>query len=204
MSTADRSEISWSGAPEAWTAGLPAAFALSGAAARDPRETARGLVARVLECHPADVEIEHSAGLPPRIVRPLRAGLCLSFARRGPFAAVAIARTRVGVDIEIVDPTGEAPWNVLHPREAAFLRALAPPDLAPAFTRLWTLKEAYVKALGQGFSRDPASFCVVLDDPERATVLDPESGSANTRTSTTTWREADGIRAAFSCVVLAR
>jgi phosphopantetheinyl transferase len=93
------------------------------------------------------------------------------------------------------------PWNVLHPREAAFLRGLAPADLAPAFTRLWTLKEAYAKALGTGFSRDPASFCVLLEDAGTATVLDRGAAASGVQASTI-WVVRDAVKAAFGCVVL--
>lgn len=201
VSTADRSEVSWFEAGEAWTGALPAAFALSGAAAMDPRGTGKRLVARALEIDLDEVEIEHSAGLAPRILGPSGTGLCLSLARRKPFAAVALARTRIGVDVEIVDPMGEVPWNVLHPREAASLRELAPPNLASAFARLWTLKEAYAKALGTGFGRDPASFCVLLEEAERVTVLDPERETSVAEVSTV-WLDAGERRAAFSCVAL--
>lgn len=202
MSTAERSGVSWFEASEAWTGALPAAFALSGDAALDPRETAARLVARALGLDPSGVAIAHAVDLPPRIVRPRGMGLCVSLARRWPFAAVALARGPVGVDVEVVDRSAEVPWNVLHPREAAFLRGLAPADLAPAFARLWTLKEAYAKALGSGFTRDPASFCVLLEDAERAAVLDAEAEACRVQASTM-WLARGGVKAAFGCVVLA-
>ena len=40
-------------------------------------------------------------------------------------------------------------------RETAWLEALPPWDQAGAFLRLWTLKEAYVKAVGEGMARVP-------------------------------------------------
>jgi 4'-phosphopantetheinyl transferase len=201
VSTADRSTVSWFKAAEAWDGVPPAAFALSGEAARHARGTARLIVARALALDPAEVDIEHSAGLAPRIVRSCGTPLGLSLARREPFAAIALARTRIGVDVEVVDVSGEVPWNVLHARETAFLRGLSLADLAPAFTRLWTLKEAYAKALGTGFRRDPASFCVLLEDAGRATVVDPEAELPVAEASTM-WLDTGHARAAFGCVLL--
>ena len=79
-------------------------------------------------------------------------------------ALFAFARLRsVGIDVE---------WNrhldnllavarlFCSPAEYATLSGL-PPDLQlDAFYRCWTRKEAYVKARGDGFSRDPRTFSV--------------------------------------------
>jgi 4'-phosphopantetheinyl transferase len=95
---------------------------------------------------------------------PALAGLNVSLSHRGPYAAMAFAGTPIGVDLESVGDFVHIPWNVLHQDEASMLESL-PEDHRPlAFLRLWTVKEAYVKALGFGLSREPSSFCVVERD----------------------------------------
>jgi 4'-phosphopantetheinyl transferase len=74
----------------------------------------------------------------------------------GGAALLALAwQQEVGVDIEAVhrDLSGEelAP-QVLSVRERAWLGGHAPEQRSRAFLTLWTAKEAYVKATGQGLS----------------------------------------------------
>ncbi|MGW7431547.1 4'-phosphopantetheinyl transferase family protein [Streptomyces sp. NPDC054861] len=72
---------------------------------------------------------------------------------------LAFASTPVGVDVEQVpDAAAIAETaDVLHPREAAELAVLPAAERPPAFTRVWTRKEAYLKGTGVGLSADPAA-----------------------------------------------
>lgn len=68
--------------------------------------------------------------------------------------AVTLGR-EVGVDIERIRP--DMAWQsvttmCLSTREMAALRTLAPAEQSRAFFRLWTRKEAYIKARGTGLS----------------------------------------------------
>jgi 4'-phosphopantetheinyl transferase len=82
---------------------------------------------------------------------------------------VAVAVTQggdVGVDVERIDPNRLGPDvtdRFFAPVECAHLRSLAPeawPDAAYAF---WTLKEAYIKAIGLGLACPLDAFHFVLD-----------------------------------------
>ncbi|MFH9065396.1 4'-phosphopantetheinyl transferase family protein [Streptomyces coeruleorubidus] len=71
-------------------------------------------------------------------------------------AVFGVARSPLGVDVEQV-PSAEtaalcAP--ALHPAEQAEVLALPPGEQAMAFGRLWTRKEAYLKGIGTGLSRE--------------------------------------------------
>ncbi|MEU3064703.1 4'-phosphopantetheinyl transferase superfamily protein [Streptomyces subrutilus] len=72
---------------------------------------------------------------------------------------LAFATAPVGVDVEEVVPlrTIAELSDVLHPREAAELAVLPAAERPPAFTRVWTRKEAYLKGLGVGLSENPAA-----------------------------------------------
>ena len=67
----------------------------------------------------------------------------------------------MGVDIEERIPRrylNELIEAVMGPEEQTELAALREPAKLRLFYRLWTLKEALIKALGTGFSTDPAGF----------------------------------------------
>jgi 4'-phosphopantetheinyl transferase len=114
---------------------------------------------------------------------------------------MAVARSQVGVDVEIVDPESEIPWNVLHPDEAAMLSRQDEAARAPSFVRLWSLKEAYLKALGLGLSREPASFAIRFAGRDAADVDDP-AGPGTRIDARTIWREVDGGTVAISTVLI--
>jgi 4'-phosphopantetheinyl transferase len=70
-------------------------------------------------------------------------------------ALFAFSKTEVGVDIEAIRPVREADAIAVQffsPLEHAGYAALAPRDRLLGFFRVWTRKEAFVKALGVGFS----------------------------------------------------
>ncbi|MFI9800666.1 MULTISPECIES: 4'-phosphopantetheinyl transferase superfamily protein [unclassified Streptomyces] len=70
-------------------------------------------------------------------------------------ALVAVARTRVGVDVQALPSpaTVDACLPLLHPAERQEI-ARVPPERRPtAFARLWSRKEAYLKGLGTGLAR---------------------------------------------------
>ncbi|MDE2653076.1 MAG: 4'-phosphopantetheinyl transferase superfamily protein [Gemmatimonadota bacterium] len=67
----------------------------------------------------------------------------------------------LGVDLEVRDPLRDFDGiggRVYGPRERRALSAAAGSEKAALFYRLWSLKEALIKALGTGFSLNPARF----------------------------------------------
>lgn len=77
------------------------------------------------------------------------------------YAALAVAGAPVGVDLEEL---GEAHADVAQthfsPQEAAVFAATPPDQQVAAFYRCWTAKEAFLKALGTGFSQPSDSFTI--------------------------------------------
>jgi|HubBroStandDraft_6_1064221.scaffolds.fasta_scaffold495418_2 4'-phosphopantetheinyl transferase len=138
------------------------------AAEREDVLVRRGLVrlcaASALGADPAELAILWSAQGAPRLGRPFD-GHHLSWAQRSSRFACALALRPIGIDIEIADG-GEIPWNMLHAQEAAALRAAAQGEREGLFLRIWAAKEAYAKALGVGFRREPTEFAVHLEEGE--------------------------------------
>jgi 4'-phosphopantetheinyl transferase len=79
-----------------------------------------------------------------------------------------VAHFPVGIDTESRDrehKQADMAQTVLAPSELALLTAY-PFDRQPEiFLRLWTLREAYVKATGQGISFPREDFAFTLDPP---------------------------------------
>jgi len=93
-----------------------------------------------------------SCGRPHGAPRPLAAGWSASVTHSGGVVAVALRPgPNVGIDVEeTADPDHHTMASVLTERELDWVRAAAPGD--GRFTRLWTGKEAVVKALGTGLA----------------------------------------------------
>lgn len=121
----------------------------------------RSTLARLCAVPPATLPIEAREGLAPVLGDPW-AGLWVSISHGDTTDAVAIAGAPVGVDVEeTCPPDHEAVAEVVmtEPELAAF-RALPASGRPAAFLRLWTRKEAVLKAAGVGFSVDPRSLTV--------------------------------------------
>jgi len=93
-------------------------------------------------------------------------------------AAVAVARGRpVGVDAEREDrPIGELlASRIFSEQERRALHGKSPEDRLRRMARLWTLKEAYVKALGVGLTLSVAdmSFGITDEGPPRFEPASP-------------------------------
>ena len=195
--------IEWIESFSGWSRQVPAALICTGLTPEQRRALPRTLAADALGLDRDAVLVTQATGYPPVVTRPAGSGLFLSIASRGPFTAAAIAKSAVGIDVEIVDPEGEIPWNVLHPGEAAVLARHEAHGRPAAAARLWSLKEAYLKALGLGLSREPASFAVSFIGEEAAAFVDPHA-SMRVVEAETTWRAQGALRAAVSMVVLER
>jgi 4'-phosphopantetheinyl transferase len=114
----------------------------------------RILLAREMGCAPAAVPILAAAGTKPRLPD---SGLHFNLSHSQNLAAIVIARGReVGIDVEVrVRDLGDVcalAERAFHPCEAAALRALPERGRQEAFLRLWTVREALLKAMGTGLA----------------------------------------------------
>lgn len=101
--------------------------------------------------------------------------LHFNLSHSGAIVALALAcEPGVGVDVEAMhratDIHGIA-QSVFTSSEQALLAAGPELEQQPCFFRLWTLKEAYSKALGMGFAMDFQSFAVALESHDRARLV---------------------------------
>ncbi|NKE45460.1 4'-phosphopantetheinyl transferase superfamily protein [Roseomonas frigidaquae] len=87
---------------------------------------------------------------------------------RSLVACALAAEDDIGLDVEDLSRREAGPGlaeRYFAPAEAALLEATPPADRHATFLRIWTLKEAYVKATGQGISAGLDSFAFTLDPP---------------------------------------
>ncbi len=99
----------------------------------------------------------------PALASPLRCNLSHS---RGLVAAAVSYRHDVGVDVERIDRAprfGDLARRYFSADEVALVRSDAADGGREAFFRLWTLKEAFIKATGEGLRRSLQSFAFALD-----------------------------------------
>lgn len=111
-----------------------------------------------------------AAGAPRAFHRDRLMPVHMSRSHSAGFAAVAISTTApLGIDVEMIAPHVSDPGFADHwfsSEERAFLDGAGTDkaDYARRFFRLWTLKEAYLKARGLGFALPPDSISVARAD----------------------------------------
>ena len=84
---------------------------------------------------------------------------------RGFVACAVSTAHEVGIDVEAAsrNPDLEVADRFFSPNEVAILRAMPPARQPETFLRFWTLKEALIKATGEGLHRGLDSFSFALD-----------------------------------------
>ncbi len=104
--------------------------------------------------------LEH--GKPFAKVNGAPADVSFNVSHSGQHGLIGFAqRDEFGVDLEVRTPGRDFDGigsSVYGPREQLVLAAAAGHDKAVLFYRLWSLKEALIKALGTGFSLSPYRF----------------------------------------------
>jgi len=107
--------------------------------------------------------------------------LRFSLSHSGDLALVAVSLEReVGVDVERVRPRADLEGftaRYFSPRERDALARVPPGDRLRAFLEIWTLKEAYLKACGDGLARALDAFDVTVDEaPSRLAAVRDRPG----------------------------
>jgi 4'-phosphopantetheinyl transferase len=102
-------------------------------------------------------------GKPFAVVDGAASGVEFNVSHTAGRGLIAIARAPVGVDIEFLGREADfclVAKGVLTAAEQAALGGKAGAERATLFYRLWTQKEALIKAKGTGFACPPRSFAV--------------------------------------------
>ena len=148
------------------------------------RAALRGILASHLGVAPRDVPLErrcHVCGGPHGrpVVRATNVSLHCSLSRTRSHAVAAVGEAALGVDVEWIRPLPDLASlaETFAPAEQAALRALPNDERVAAFFTLWARKEAYLKARGEGLTRDMKDF-VVSAPQEPAALVSSAAGDA--------------------------
>lgn len=140
------------------------------------RVALRRVCGELLSLPPRDVTFEFAQfGKPLVAVVQNPNGLAFNVTHSGPSAVIAIGwRRRIGVDIEVANP--RLNWRGLAKRffsagEQEQLAALPEPQQQTGFYRVWTGKEAFLKATGLGMSFPLDQFTMTADPAITPAVL---------------------------------
>jgi len=94
-------------------------------------------------------------------------GIDFNMSHSGDISAYAASKTcRVGIDVEMIVPSAppELAEHVLTPTERDALQQLPVEEHPRVFFRYWTAKEAFLKWHGLGFTVEPQSVTVDLNN----------------------------------------
>jgi 4'-phosphopantetheinyl transferase len=141
---------------------------------------ARAGLRRILSCytgsHAAELQFAYGPHGKPLLRVPVPAdSLAFNLSHSNHAALVAVGVDRpLGVDIEFMrsfpDLDGLAE-KIFSQRELQAFRSLKTAERVAAFFRAWTRKEAFVKALGLGFSMPVTEVEVTFGPKQRASVV---------------------------------
>ena len=127
------------------------------------RAALRAILCRQLGCGNERLSFASSDhGKPFALVDQEPATVSFNLSHSGKHGLIALVpHGRLGVDVEERVPRGdfdELSEAVFGPHEQSALASVRGRDRIQLFFRLWTIKEALIKALGLGFSLDPSQF----------------------------------------------
>lgn len=159
-----------------------------------------GFCAERLALDPERLGLDHDElGAPLLLIDGAPGRWRISSASRENIALFGLSAQKIGVDVELAAAM-DVPWNILHRREKAALAALPEAARAAAFLRLWTAREAYVKALGLGLRREPGELLV---EPSGAGFRLFDGAREAALAGARLWGEKiDGREAICACVTL--
>jgi 4'-phosphopantetheinyl transferase len=146
----------------------------------------RAIVSQYLHIDPAKLVFEYNSHGKPEVTRQFNSsGIHFNLSHSDDMALFAVTIVGpVGIDIErlrLIKDAGELVNWFCSPRERELFQNLDSREKQRAFFHLWTRKEAFLKATGEGISRllnqvevsfrprEPAQLIAVLGESKRAT-----------------------------------
>jgi 4'-phosphopantetheinyl transferase len=131
------------------------------------RARTRAILGAYLQSDPRELKFTYSAREKPSLSNA-SADIRFNVSHSGDQALVAVAKGReIGIDIEQIRSNVECEQlaeRFFSLAERKFMRDLPDDQKLRTFFRLWTCKEAFLKAHGIGLSRPLSSFDVSLED----------------------------------------
>ncbi len=150
------------------------------------RAVLRSLVGRYLNCPPERLQFVYGCNGKPGLAEQFAGkGVQFNLAHSESIALIALTRLGpIGVDVEQIRPMTDADDLVARffsPREHALFRELSADRKSIAFFNLWTRKEAWLKATGEGIahSLNQVEVNFLPDEPASLLALPESLGSTD-------------------------
>jgi 4'-phosphopantetheinyl transferase len=131
--------------------------------------------------------------------------ITFNLSHSGKYVVVGICQgSYLGVDIQEIYPISASDQiirKVFSEKEQIYLSTLPPERFLEEFFSLWTAREAYLKAIGKGFT-DSSNTQTLLPDPNREgyftlSTIDPQINSSDWTIQTIAFREGYQTSVAF-------
>ncbi len=139
----------------------------------------RELLGRYVTRSPEQIEFDYGPKGKPSLRQPLDSEVQFNVSHSHGLALFAFARGRhLGIDVELVRPDcagDEIAKRFFSALEVAELQALPPSSRTEGFFLCWTLKEAYIKARGEGLHIPLDSFHVSFSPGQPARLQSVDS-----------------------------
>ncbi len=114
-------------------------------------------------------------------------GFFFNISHSGKWIVIAFGTSEVGVDIEQIRWTGslEGVVNRFYTEEEKnyIFSATDEKEKAIRFTKVWSLKESYIKFLGEGLSRGLSSFSIDVFNEKIMDILNKDTNSITIKSS---------------------
>lgn len=149
----------------------------------------RKVLAHYTAIAPKDLHFERTPKGKPFLTQ---ANVSFSLSHSSHWAVLAVGRQDwMGVDIEASRLTRDLldiAQSFFHPEEFQQLKAISGPEQANYFYQLWTLKEAFLKALGTGISAGLEKVHFYWDDGLIKIDVSPELNCDNLSAAQMEWQ----------------
>jgi 4'-phosphopantetheinyl transferase len=135
----------------------------------------RILLAGYLDLQPAQIEFTYLQAGKPQLSEKINKQIFFNLSHSHELALYAFSRNKnVGIDIEHIRPIDDLEQiaeRTFSAMENSELKTLPTEKMLEGFFNCWTRKEAYIKAIGDGFSFPLQQFDVSLKPGEPAKIL---------------------------------
>ena len=136
----------------------------------------RSILSRYSEIAPEQIQFNYGSRGKPEIAESCGVKkIKFNLSHSGKVALYAITRDReIGIDIEKIHPIADAEQiaqRFFSAKEYAWLSELSPSEKPEAFFELWTCKEAYLKAIGEGLAFGLDKFEILFSPSKPPEIL---------------------------------
>ncbi|OCQ99688.1 4'-phosphopantetheinyl transferase [Oscillatoriales cyanobacterium USR001] len=136
----------------------------------------RAILSRYLEIKPHQLRFNYSTRGKPEIAENCGVkNLEFNLSHSEEIAIYGITcASKIGIDIEkirSIDDAEQIAKRFFAARECSWLSEISPSEKPAAFFRLWTCKEAYLKAIGEGLAFGLDRFEISFSSSESPTII---------------------------------